>query len=70
VTRDVAILATLIATGDTIEVSGAFPIDLADYKVGGLTRFFGTLRVQRKIEVRFHVRFEATPHTPTPGLSS
>ena len=70
VTRDVSILATLIATGDTIDVSGAFPIDLADYKVGGLTRLFGTLRVQRKIDVRFHVRFEATPHTPTPGFSS
>jgi polyisoprenoid-binding protein YceI len=70
VTRDVAILATLIAAGDTIDVSGAFPVDLADYKVGGLTRLFGTLRVQRKIDVRFRVRFEATPHTPTPGFSS
>jgi polyisoprenoid-binding protein YceI len=65
VTRDVSILSTLIATGDTIDVSGAFPVDLADYKVGGLTRLFGTLRVQRKIDVRFHVRFEATPHTTT-----
>ena len=65
VTRDVAILATLIPAGDTIDVSGAFPVDLADYKVGGLTRLFGTLRVQRKIDVRFHVRFQATPHTPT-----
>jgi polyisoprenoid-binding protein YceI len=70
VTRDVAILATLIAAADTIDVSGAFPVDLADYKVGGLTRLFGTLRVQRKIDVRFHVRFEATPHKPTPGFSS
>lgn len=67
VTRDVAILSTLIAAGDTIDVSGAFPVDLADYKVGGLTRLFGTLRVQRKIDVRFHVRFEATPNVPTPG---
>jgi len=65
VTRDVAIPATLIAAGDTIDVSGAFPVDLADYKVGGLTRLFGTLRVQHKIDVRFRVRFEATPHTPT-----
>jgi polyisoprenoid-binding protein YceI len=70
VTRDVSILSTLIAVGDTIDVSGAFPVDLTDYKVGGLTRLFGTLRVQRKIDVRFHVRFAATPHTPTPGFSS
>ena len=61
VTRDVAIPATLIAAADTIDVSGAFPVDLADYKVGGLTRLFGTLRVQRNIEVRFRVRFQATP---------
>lgn len=63
VTRDVAIPATLIRAADSIDVSGEFPIDLGDYKVGGLTRLFGTLRVRRKIEVRFHVRFEATPHT-------
>lgn len=68
VTRDVAIPATLIAVTDTIDVSGAFPVDLADYKIGGLTRLFGTLRVQRIIEVRFHVRFQATPRPPTSGL--
>lgn len=61
VTRDVAIPSTLIKAGDTIDVSGAFPVDLGDYKVSGLTKLFGTLRVQRKIDVRFHVRFEATP---------
>jgi polyisoprenoid-binding protein YceI len=65
VTREVAIPATLIAAADTIDVSGAFPVDLADYKVGGLTKLFGTLRVRRNIDVRFHVRFQATPHTPT-----
>jgi polyisoprenoid-binding protein YceI len=58
VTRDVAIPAVLIASADTIGVSGAFPIDLGDYKVEGLTRLFGTLRVRRNIEVRFHVRFQ------------
>jgi polyisoprenoid-binding protein YceI len=65
VTRDVAIPATLIAAADMIDVSGVFPVDLADYKIGGLTRLFGTLRVRRNIEVRFHLRFQATPHTPT-----
>jgi polyisoprenoid-binding protein YceI len=65
VTREVTILSTLIAAADTIDVSGAFPVDLADYKVEGLTRLFGTLRVRRNIDVRFHVRFQATPHTTT-----
>ena len=60
VTRDVAIPATLIRAGDSVDVSGAFPVDLPEYKVGGLTRLLGTLRVQRKIAVRFNVRFEAT----------
>ena len=65
VTRDVTIPATLIRAADAIDASGAFPVDLGDYKVSGLTRLFGTLRVQRDIEVRFHVRFQATPNTPT-----
>jgi len=65
VTRDVTIPATLIAAADTIDVSGAFPVDLADYKVDGLTKLFGALRVRRNIEVRFRVRFQATPHTAT-----
>jgi polyisoprenoid-binding protein YceI len=65
VTREVTIPATLIAAADTIDVSGAFPVDLADYKVDGLTKLFGALRVRRNIEVRYHVRFEATPHTAT-----
>jgi polyisoprenoid-binding protein YceI len=63
VTRDVVVPATLVATADTVDASGSFPIDLGDYKVGGLTRLFGTLRVRREIEVRFRVRFEPAPHT-------
>lgn len=60
VTRVVAIPATLIATPDTIDVSGAFALDLVEYNVGGLTRLFGALRVRRNIDVQFRVRFEAT----------
>jgi polyisoprenoid-binding protein YceI len=67
VTRDVAIPATLVSAADSIDVSGEFPLDLADYHVGGLTRLFGTLRMQRNIEVRFHVRFQTTPRTTTQG---
>ena len=70
VTRDVAIPARLIAVADTIDVSGAFPLDLADYHIGGLIRLFGTLRMQRNIEVRFHLLFQATPHTTTRGFGA
>ena len=65
VTRDVAIPATLVAAADSIDATGAFPLDLADYHITGLTRLFGTLRMQRNIEVRFHVRFQAAPATAT-----
>ena len=61
VARDVSIPATLVISRDTIDVAGGFPLDLADYRVGGLTRFLGALRMQRNIEVSFRLRFEATP---------
>jgi polyisoprenoid-binding protein YceI len=59
VTRDVTIPARLFVVGDAIDVVGGFPIDLADYQIGGLTRFFGALRMQRNIEVNLRLRFEA-----------
>ncbi|MFL5527407.1 MAG: YceI family protein [Gemmatimonadaceae bacterium] len=69
VTHDVAIPATLIAAADIIDVSGAFPLDLADYEIDGLTRLFGVLRMKRNIEVRFHLRFRATPRASLRTLS-
>ena len=67
VERDVAIPATLRVAGNTIDVGGGFPLDLADYRIGGLTRFLGTLRMQRTVEVSFRLRFEATTHV-TAGI--
>lgn len=67
VARDVAIPASLVMTGNTIDVAGEFSLDLADYRIGGLTRFLGTLRMQRNVEVSFRLRFEATTHV-TPGI--
>jgi len=63
VTREVSIPATLVTAGDTIDASGSFPLDLTEYRISGLTRFLGALRMQKDIEVRFRTRFEATPHT-------
>ena len=65
VAREVSIPATLVGVGDVADVSGDFPLDLADYRIGGLTRFLGALRVQRNVEVHFRLRFEATGHTAT-----
>jgi len=60
VSRDVSIPATLVFIGDAIEVAGEFPLDLADYRIGGLTRFFGAVRMQRNIEVSLRLRFQST----------
>ena len=62
VSRDVSIPATLVFIGDAIDVAGEFPLDLADYRIGGLTRFFGALRMQRNIEVSLRLRFQSTQH--------
>jgi polyisoprenoid-binding protein YceI len=62
--HDVAIPATLVSVGDTVHVSGTFPLDLGDYGIGGLTRLFGTLRMHPNIEVSLDLRFVATTHTP------
>lgn len=63
--REVSIPAALVTVGDTIDVSGGFPLDLTTYRIDGLTRFLGALRGQKDIEVRFRLRFEAT--APTAG---
>jgi len=60
VTRAVELPATVVVDDDTISVSCAFPLDLTQYEVGGLTRMFGLLRVRRWIDVRVHLVFERT----------
>ena len=66
--RNVALPATLVVAGKVMDVAGEFPLDLADYHIGGLTKFLGTLRMQRNIEVRLRLRFEAKPHATTGEL--
>jgi polyisoprenoid-binding protein YceI len=70
VTREVAAPATLVGAGEAISVDGGFPLDLADYRIGGLTRFLGALRMQRNVEVRFRLRFDATSRTATGTTTS
>ena len=68
VMREVSVPAALVTVGDTIDVSGSFPLDLTAYRIEGLTRFLGALRVQKDIEVRFRLRFEAAPPTTSGAL--
>lgn len=63
VAQDLTLPATLVSLADTIHVTGTFPLDLADYGIGGLTRLFGTLRMHRNIEVSLDLRFVTTTDT-------
>lgn len=60
VARDVDLPATVERNGDTIHVSSVFPLDLRDYRVGGLKKMLGLLRMDPRIEVHVDLRFLAT----------
>jgi polyisoprenoid-binding protein YceI len=57
VTRAVELPATVSRLGDTLHVTAVFPLDLTDYRIGGLKKLFGLLRMGRRIEVRVDLRF-------------
>jgi len=57
VKRDVALPAIVARDGDTTHVTSTFPLDLEDYRIGGLTKMLGMLRMKPKIEVHVDLRF-------------
>ena len=57
VTRRIDIAATVVLAGDTIHVKCTFPLALTDYRIGGLTKMFGVLRMHPDIEVRVDLLF-------------
>jgi polyisoprenoid-binding protein YceI len=66
VTRPVALPAAVSRRGDTLQVNAVFPLDVTDYRIGGLTKLFGVLRMRRQIEVRVDLRFvRATNENPS-----
>jgi polyisoprenoid-binding protein YceI len=64
VTRLVDLPVRVSRTGDIIHVTAVFPLDLADYHIGGLTKAFGILRMRRQIEVRVDLRFVSARDAP------
>lgn len=62
VTRRVDVPASVVRTGDTTHVVAAFPLNLTDYAIGGLTKMLGLLRMQPEIEVHVDLRFVAVTH--------
>lgn len=60
VTREVDLPATVERNGDTIHLISGFPLDLRDYRIGGLKKMLGLLRMDPQIEVHVDLRFVAT----------
>jgi polyisoprenoid-binding protein YceI len=61
VTRMVDLPAVASRIADTIHVTTAFPLDLADYRIEGLTKLFGILRMERRIDVQVDLWFVTSP---------
>ena len=57
VARAVDVPATLVFAGDAIRVTGEFPLDLRDYKIGGLSRMLGMLKMHEQILVHLDLWF-------------
>jgi hypothetical protein len=57
VTRAMTVSGSRRRMGDTLRVRAAFPLDLTDFGVRGLTRFLGVLRVQPQVTVLADLRF-------------
>jgi polyisoprenoid-binding protein YceI len=57
VTREVILPARVRREGGTLRLRSTFPLDLGDYKIGGLTKMLGMLRMQEGIEVHVDLTF-------------
>jgi polyisoprenoid-binding protein YceI len=57
VTREASIPVTVVTQPDAIRVRGDTPLSLKDYKIGGLTKLLGTLKMDDKIVVHLDLRF-------------
>ena len=57
VTREVDIAARAWVAPDTIRVRGDFPLNLKDYRIGGLSKMLGILKMHENIEVHVDLVF-------------
>jgi polyisoprenoid-binding protein YceI len=61
VTQHAAIPATVVFLRDGVRVRGAVPLNLKSYKIGGLTKMLGVLRMQEEILVHVDLTFGPAP---------
>jgi polyisoprenoid-binding protein YceI len=67
VSRGIAVPASIAHVGDTTAVRASFPLDLEDYRIGGLKKMFGLLRMDPKILVHVDLRFLSASAVNTDG---
>jgi polyisoprenoid-binding protein YceI len=61
VTRDVSLPGHVRRDGDHLRVRTDFPLNLKDYRIGGLSKALGLLKMDEHIEVHVDVTFAPTP---------
>lgn len=63
VSRKVDLPAVLGLQGREVWVRSTFPVNLKDYRIGGLSKMLGMLKMSENIEVHVDVRFRFDPHS-------
>jgi polyisoprenoid-binding protein YceI len=61
VTRRVELPGVIEFGGSTARVRSAFPLNLKDYRIGGLSKMLGLLKMNENIEVHVNVAFDLAP---------
>lgn len=61
VTRSVPLPSRLLLTAGSAHLISETPLDLRDYRIGGLTKFFGALKMDPHITVHIDVTFALPP---------
>ena len=59
VSRETSVPATVVLLPDAVQVRGKTPLNLGDYKIGGLSKALGMLRMQEEILVHLDLMFAA-----------
>jgi polyisoprenoid-binding protein YceI len=61
VTRDATVPTSIAFHPEGIRVRGATPLNLKDYKIGGLSKALGILKMEEEIVIHIDLVFGATP---------
>jgi polyisoprenoid-binding protein YceI len=69
VTREAAVPASVVFRPEGIRVRGATPLNLKDYKIGGLSKALGMLRMHEEIVVHVDLLFGTAPSQQTAASS-